>query len=69
MALLELAGSDALDCNQLIICVDRTSEAEAREDVIRNLGWVGFEAMMLDQWAGRGAGCISNRWLFLGMDV
>lgn len=66
MALLELATSDAFACSQLVICVDRT--AEDVEDTVRDLGWVGFELTMLDNWAGH-QGRMSDRWLFFGMDV
>lgn len=68
MALLELADTDGIDCNQLVVCVDRTAEAADAEDLTRDLGWVGFELMMLDQWAGVD-GFISDRWIFLGMEV
>lgn len=68
MALLELASSDAFACSQLVVCLDRTAGREDVEDVSRDMKWVGFELMMLDAWAGA-SGCISDRWLFLGMDV
>ena len=68
MALLELSSSEGFECSQLVVCVDRSAGNEAVEDVTRDLGWVGFELMMLDAWAGEN-GCISDRWLFLGMDV
>jgi len=67
VALLELADN-SLDCSQLVVCVDRTADNDDTEDITRDLGWVGFELMMLDAWAGQ-AGCISDRWLFLGMEV
>jgi len=74
MALLELASSDAFACARLIVCVDRDvaddDEAEAARDTSRALGWVGFELMMLDAWAPRGEkGCVSDRWIFMGMDL
>lgn len=68
MALLELASAKGFECSRLVICVDRTAGNEEAEDVTRDLGWVGFELLMLDAWAGE-SGCISDRWLFLGMDV
>ena len=68
MALLELAGADGFECDRLVVSVDRTAGNEAVEDVSRDLGWVGFELMMLDAWAGT-SGSISDRWLFLSMDV
>ena len=68
MALLELADVDGIECGQLVVCVDKAAEKDDIDEVTRNLGWVGFELMMLDSWAGA-RGCISDRWLFLGMDV
>ena len=67
-ALLELAESSSLDCSRLIICVDRTAGKEESEDITRGLGWVGFEFITLDAWAGE-SDCISDRWLFLSLDV
>ena len=68
MALLELASSDDLSCSQLIVCVDRDADEEDVQDTTRDLGWVGFELMMLDAWSGE-KGCLSDRWIFLSMDV
>lgn len=68
MALLELAGTHGIDCSQLVVCVDRTAEAADADDLTRDLGWVGFELMMLDRWTGR-EGVTSDRWIVLGMDV
>lgn len=68
MALLELASSDAFACTQLVVCVDRSVDPEDTKDLTKDLGWIGFELVMLDAWAGKKA-CISDRWLFLGMDV
>ena len=68
MALLELASADAFECDQIVVCVDRTASSEEVDDVTRSLFWVGFEIMMLDAWAGE-SGCISDRCLFLGMET
>ena len=68
MALLELASADGIECDKLVICVDRTASKEETDDVTRDLGWVGFELMILDSWAGR-KGCISDRWIFLSMET
>lgn len=67
MALLELASGDSLECDNIVVCVDRTAGEEA-DDVIRDIGWVGFHLITLDAWVGK-KGCVSDRWLFLGMDV
>lgn len=68
MSLLELATSDGLDCSQVVICVDRTADVAAVEESTHSLGWVGFELMMLDAWSAQKS-TLSERWLFLGMDV
>lgn len=68
MSLLELAGTDRFDCSKLIIGVDRQTEPASAKDLVRDLGWVGFELTMLDEWAGE-ENCVSDRWLFLGMDL
>ena len=68
MTLLELAGSDAMSCERLMICVDRHVPKHNMDEVIRALGWVGFELATLDFWAGA-AGCVSDRWLFLTLDT
>ncbi|KAL1584421.1 hypothetical protein WHR41_06343 [Cladosporium halotolerans] len=65
-SLLELAGTDGIDCDQLIVCLDR--KAEGCKDLAKDLGWVGFEIAMLDAWTGRECS-LSDRWLFLAMDV
>jgi hypothetical protein len=68
MSLLELASSEYVECSQLVICVDRSADEADVQDTTRDLGWVGFELMMLDAWSDD-KGTISDRWLFLGMDV
>ncbi|CAK3906426.1 ornithine decarboxylase antizyme like [Lecanosticta acicola] len=69
MSLLELASSDHFDCSQLIICVDRTADEEEVQDLTKSLGWVGFELSMLEDWTPAAEGCISDQYIFLGMDV
>ena len=68
MVLLELASIDDFECSQIVICVDREGDWEEVAEVTRGLNWAGFELMMLDTWAGAND-CISDRWLFLGMEV
>lgn len=68
VALLELASGEYFECEQLIICIDRTADKEHVEDTTRNLSWVGFELMMLDLWSGN-TGSLSERWIFVGMDI
>jgi hypothetical protein len=68
MTLLELACSDYFDCSDLVVCIDRTADADHVKDLNRSLAWVGFELTMLETWAVPD-GCISDRYVFLGMDV
>ncbi|KAK3058363.1 hypothetical protein LTR09_001441 [Extremus antarcticus] len=68
MALLELASTTEFDCGRLVICLDRTTDAETMDDVSRGLSWAGCELMTLDHWAGE-KNCISDRWLFLEIDA
>ena len=67
MSLLELSSSEHFDCSQLIVCVDRTADEEEVQELTKSLGWVGFELSMLEDWAADG--CISDQYIFLGMDV
>ncbi|KAL9092203.1 MAG: hypothetical protein Q9159_000962 [Coniocarpon cinnabarinum] len=68
MALIELASTPGLACEQLVICVERPTSPPATSAVVRDLGWVGFEPATLEQWAG-GADLTSRRWFFMGMEV
>lgn len=68
MALLELASSDSFSCSQLVVCIDRLADAEATKDLTKDLGWIGFELVMLDEWAGTKS-CVSDRWMFLSMSI
>jgi len=66
MALLELAPE--LDCARVTACLDRL--ASDSSNLIRSLGWVGFELTTLDSWTfEQGKKCISDKWLLLSMDA
>jgi len=67
-ALLELCGVPEIDCTRLVACLDRNTDAENLKGLTKDLGWVGFEAMTLADWTD-GKILLSDRWLFLGMDV
>lgn len=72
MSLLELASSEHFSCDQLVICVDRNADEADVKEVNRNLGWVGFELVMLDSWTSSSSpdqGCLSEQYLFLGIDL
>jgi hypothetical protein len=67
MALIELASAP-LNCTKLVVCLDRMTPGGSSKSLMRDLGWVGFELITLGEWAGR-KDIVSNRWIFLGMEV
>ena len=69
MSLLELASSDHFGCTQVVIAVERGAARDEVEDVTRNLHWVGFELSLLEGWVAGAAGGVSERWLFLSMEL
>lgn len=70
MSLLELASSPQFACEKLVVGVDKTCEnAHDVADVTRDLGWVGFELLTLQEWTITPELMTSERWVFLSMDV
>lgn len=67
MALLELAD-EVFACSQVIICLDRSLPELDSKAFMKNLRWVGFELMPLDNWA-KAMDVTSDKWLLLGMEV
>ena len=68
MALMELATTPDIACEQLVVCVERPTSHPETASVVRDLGWVGFEPTTLKPWTG-GADITSRKWVFLGTDV
>ncbi|KIW05442.1 uncharacterized protein PV09_03331 [Verruconis gallopava] len=68
MALLELCSVPEAECSKLVVCVDRGFESQFSQRLLRDLGWVGFEPITLDEWSGS-SGVTSDRWMFLSMEV
>jgi Ornithine decarboxylase antizyme len=68
MALIELCNSEALACEEFVICVDRQLKSEDRQVWVKNLRWVGFEAGTLADWTD-GADITSDKWLFFSMET
>ncbi|TKA65984.1 hypothetical protein B0A49_07162 [Cryomyces minteri] len=68
MALLELSSSPVFDCSSLVVCLDRNTDSNDTKALLRDLGWVGFELITLGRWT-KTEDAISDRWIFLGMDV
>ncbi|KAJ0165295.1 hypothetical protein CTA2_11722 [Colletotrichum tanaceti] len=67
MALMELVDGP-LNCQHLVICVDRGIEEEDAKSLMKSLQWVGFELTTLDHWA-RDVDVTSNQWLFMSMEI
>lgn len=53
MALIELA-SECFACDRLVICLERNGDG--LQNLIRDLGWVGFELITLQHWARSSVG-------------
>jgi len=68
MALLELCGTDEIGCARLNLCLDRRFKTSERTTLMRDLGWVGFEATTLDEWTDF-EGLTSTEWILLGMET
>jgi len=78
VALIELA-TDCYNCDRLVICLDR--QTHNLNQLIHDLGWVGFELNTLCHWIddGRnprtgkegvsGLSDTSETWLFVGMEL
>ncbi|KAJ5150964.1 uncharacterized protein N7482_010216 [Penicillium canariense] len=72
IALFELAGIDAFDCSQIVACVKRSQHPDEME-LVRSLGWCGFNLTTLEPWSrgvpGSSGPCFSTKWLFLVAEV
>lgn len=67
MALIEL-GDGPLDCQHLVVCIDRRIREGDAKGLMKSLQWVGFELTTLDHWA-HGLDVTSKEWLFMGMEL
>ncbi|KAL4889729.1 ornithine decarboxylase antizyme-domain-containing protein [Aspergillus ambiguus] len=70
IALFELAAISTFDCSRIVACVPR-SQNVAEPEIIRNLGWCGFNLTTLQPWNTE-ASCaspLSTKWLFLDAEV
>ena len=67
MALIELALSSTLQCDQLVVCLNRSMDSANMKALVRDLGWVGFELTTLARWTG--ADVTSKKWLMLAMET
>jgi len=67
VALIELAESP-LACSHMVICIERSIPAEETKALTKGLQWAGFSLTTLDFWSA-GLDVVSNKWLFMGMEV
>lgn len=67
VALMELAESP-LGCSQLVICIDRSIQADEAKTLTKGLQWAGLELTTLDHWAGA-IDVTSKEWVFMGTEV
>ncbi|KAF2088454.1 hypothetical protein K490DRAFT_72874 [Saccharata proteae CBS 121410] len=68
MALIELCSISEFDCTRLNVCLDRATETEEMNGLMKDLGWIGFEPVTLAEWTSQPP-IISDQWVFLGMEV
>lgn len=70
IALFELADIATFGCSQIVACVSRSQRTDEME-LVRSLGWCGFNLTTLAPWVSRGdqGSCLSNKWLFLVAEV
>ncbi|CAN8105889.1 unnamed protein product [Discula destructiva] len=67
VAMIELAETP-LGCSHMVVCIDRSIEAEDMQPLTKGLQWAGFELETLDHWAGI-RDVTSEKWLFMGVEV
>ncbi|KAK4121190.1 hypothetical protein N657DRAFT_665513 [Parathielavia appendiculata] len=67
VALIELAEGP-FACSHMVICVERSIPEDEIHGLTKGLQWAGFSLTTLDFWT-EGFDVLSNRWLFMGMEV
>ena len=57
-------------CSQIVACIRRSRDVTELE-VIRNLGWCGFNLTTLNPWLPEGCceSTLSTKWIFLCAEV
>jgi hypothetical protein len=70
IALFELASMPMFECSQIVACIPRSQEVTDSE-IVRNLGWCGFNLTTLKPWISEQCveHCLSTKWLFLCAEV
>ncbi|KAK3307788.1 ornithine decarboxylase antizyme-domain-containing protein [Chaetomium strumarium] len=67
VALIELAEGP-LACSHMVICIERSIPEEEAKALTKGLQWAGFSLTTLDFWSS-GFDVLSDRWLFMGMEI
>ncbi|KAF2124160.1 hypothetical protein P153DRAFT_371041 [Dothidotthia symphoricarpi CBS 119687] len=67
MALLELCALPYFSCDRLVVCIDRAADQLARDNLAKDLGWIGFGLTTLKEFT-RGEET-SEEWLFMEMET
>jgi len=67
VALIELAEGP-LGCDQMVVCMHRKIPAGESKALTKGLQWAGFSPTTLDFWTS-GYDMISNKWVFMGMEL
>lgn len=67
VAMIELAETP-LGCSRLVVCIDRSIEADDLQPLTKGLQWAGFELETLEHWTGL-RDLTSEKWLFMGVEV
>jgi hypothetical protein len=68
MGVIDLA-SGPLACANMVICLDKSLDAEENTSLLKSLRWVGFDLITLDMWMKPQFEVTSKRWTFLGMEL
>jgi hypothetical protein len=70
IALFELASMPMFECSQIVACIPRSQEVTDSE-IVRNLGWCGFNLTTLKPWIPEQCveHCLSTKWFFLCAEV
>ncbi|ROT41754.1 ornithine decarboxylase antizyme [Sodiomyces alkalinus F11] len=66
MALIDLADG-ALDCQRIVVCLDRRIPEPETKGFMKSLQWVGFDLTTLRPWASMDV--TSEEWLFMAMEL
>jgi len=70
LALFELASLSVFGCTRIVTCIPRSGDT-VELDIVRNLGWCGFELTTLDPWIllEHNHRVLSSKWLFLVAEI